>query len=189
MVNFSATSAMSNFLPDSKLTTEIFTDLLLFRFFFSPWRAGVTRFELSKKRRIMWRANAGLSLALALAMLTLVSGQFFVNLGDKTKAPGTDVDAAAGQGSVPAAPAAADGDLQAQADPNVKLQVKISNRSSLKFEFWKIYVIIMSAKLAVFIDCWCETSGGLASVCEVVPLERWNHQLQTVDQGVDLTSL
>ena len=65
-------------------------------------------------------------MALTLAMLALVSGQFFVNLGDKTKAPGTDVDAAAGQGSVPAAPAATDGDLQAQADPNVKLQVIIS---------------------------------------------------------------
>ena len=65
-------------------------------------------------------------MALALAMLSLVSCQFFVNLGDKTKAPGTDVDKAAGQGSAPAVPTATDGDVQAQADPNVKLQVKDS---------------------------------------------------------------
>ena len=82
--------------------------------------AGVTPRE---ERKIMRRANAGLGMALVLAMLSLVSGQFFVNLGDKTKAPGTDVDTAAAQGSVPATQAATDGDVQVQADPNVKLQV------------------------------------------------------------------
>ena len=61
-------------------------------------------------------------MALALTVFSLVSGQFFVNLGDKTKAPGTDVDTATGQGTV-ATPAAADGDVSVQADPNVKLQV------------------------------------------------------------------
>ncbi len=62
--------------------------------------------------------------ALALVMLSAASGQFFVNLGDKNKGTGPDVDtAASGQGSVPAAGGATDTDVQTQADPNVKLQV------------------------------------------------------------------
>jgi hypothetical protein len=72
----------------------------------------------------MLRGTVGLRLALALAVFSLASGQFFVNLGDKTKAPGTDVDTATGQGTV-ATPAATDGDVSVQADPNVKLQVTI----------------------------------------------------------------
>ena len=58
--------------------------------------------------------------AVLFAVLAVASGQFFVNLGDKTKAAGTDVDTATAPGGV--APAA-EGDLAAQADPNVKLQV------------------------------------------------------------------
>jgi hypothetical protein len=78
----------------------------------------------------MLRGTFGLQLALALAVFSLASGQFFVNLGDKTKAPGTDVDTATGQGSV-ATPAATDGDVSVQADPNVKLQV--TRRSTFHF--------------------------------------------------------
>ncbi len=70
------------------------------------------------------RKGALFDIALALVLVSAVSGQFFVNLGDKNKGTGTDVDAAAsGQGSVPAAGGATDTDVQTQADPNVKLQV------------------------------------------------------------------
>jgi len=81
----------------------------------------------------------GLRLALLLAVVGIAAGQFFVNLGDKTKTPGSDVGSAT-QGQVPAAQGAGDGDVAAQADPNVKLQ-----------EDWQAFVK------------WFRSNGGIIS--------------------------
>jgi hypothetical protein len=70
------------------------------------------------------RSATLLRLVFALAILALVSGQFFVNLGDKTKGTEVGTPGGAGEdGSAEVAEAAEGGDVAAGGDSQAALQV------------------------------------------------------------------